>query len=205
MIRDNKQITNEQDLIFLEKTGFTLDFLFKKYYPKLVYNLGEKCRDRERAEEYATDAFYIAMQKIEQYDKTRGDFSTWLFRIGQNEFLMDVNKKTRDKVTSMDTELDSEGTTLKDFISIESDDNLELNIQNVNHIKCKILIDSLDYISPEYAEVIRLRDIEGYSYKEIAEILDIKINTLKSRIRNARRMLINITKEKLETVEKLLL
>lgn len=204
MIDNARLVTNEQDLIFLEKTGYTLDFLYKKYYPKLIYNLNEKCRCRDKSEEYANDAFFMAMNKIDQYDEKKGEFSTWLFAIAHNVFLIDKNKEVRDNVTSMDVEIDGEGTTIKDFLASDSEDTSELEFQNINILKAKILIKNLSYIKPEYAEVIRLRDIEERSYKEITEILNINMNTLKSRIRNARLELIMISQHLIDKLDNLL-
>lgn len=204
MIKSINGTSNKQDLIFLERTGYTLDFLYKKYYPKLVYNLREKCKNHEKAEEYATEAFYIAMEKIEQYDKERGEFSTWLFRIGHNLFLIEINREKRNRVMSMDDELDSEGSTLKDYLSYEDSSDEEIEIQNIDELKSKIIKKSLHYINPELAEVIILRDIQGYSYKEISELLDINMNTLKSRIRQARLDLMYMSREAFKELDNLL-
>lgn len=205
MINREQTIKNEQDVIFLERTGQTLDQLYRKYYPKLKYNLREKLNGNdELAEEFTSNAFFTAMNKIDQYDRTRAEFSTWLFKIAHNLFLIDLKVKKSENTISMDVETDSEGTTIKDFLGTTRDEIEEVDIQNINTLKAKILVENLSKLKPDYAEVIRLRDIEEYSYNNIAEKLDINLNTLKSRIRNARKELIEISKDAFDKLDNLL-
>ena len=106
--------TNEQEILFKERTGENFSFFFNKFYPRLVYNLNGITKDEHLAEDLAQMAFIKAFEKIEQYVLDKAVFSTWLFTIGKNLAYHELKKSRR--TMSIDTELDEEGTTMKDFI-----------------------------------------------------------------------------------------
>ena len=56
----------------------------------------------------------MALEKISKYDKEKSQFSTWLFTIAKNITLQNIKEQKRN--VSMDNEIDSDGTTMKDFI-----------------------------------------------------------------------------------------
>lgn len=182
--------------LFKEKTGKEFIFFYEKFYPKLVYYTSRMCQDYDKALDISTDSFMIAFEKIDKYDKEKAQFSTWLFTIAKNLTLQDI--KNTKKTVSIDVEIDEEGSTLKDFITeVESNEEYyDLIEKKANSMKSKI-----DLLKEPYKSVIEMREIQKMSYKDIADKVGINLSTLKSRIRNARQILIKDTKKEFEVLE----
>lgn len=181
-----EKTTREQELLFKERTGENLDYFYNKFYPRLVYNLNGITNDEHLAEDLATEAFIKAFEKIEQYEKGKAQFSTWLFTIGRHLALQELKQSRR--TMSIDVELDEEGTTLKDFIQ-EEDDNDEF-MHTLNQKKADIIKRYIGELKQPYRMVIEMREIQNMQYKDIAEALGRNLSTVKSQIRNARALLI---------------
>jgi RNA polymerase sigma-70 factor (ECF subfamily) len=183
MIEFNKTF-GEQEEIFKERTGKEFIFLYKKYYPKLIYFVSRIVVDLQRSEDIATDAFMIALQKIEMYEKEKAQFSTWLFTIGRNLALQNI--KLENRSISLDVEFDDEGTTLKDFIQ-QSESQEEY--YNIFTKKADVVKRHISGLKEPYKTVIEMREIDRMAYKDIADKLGKNLSTIKSQIRNGRQIL----------------
>jgi len=164
-------------------------------YEKMVYNFSFKiCRDREYAEETLQDTFINVYRKLKQFDG-KSKFSTWLYTIVANNCLM---KRRRGKLEKASVNLDEceisqhdhgtgvdrhghhpalqswRNTPLEEAMSKELRERLDAAIQ-------KLPVD--------YRLVFILRDIEGQSAEETAQILKVSIPAVKSRLRRARMFL----------------
>jgi len=191
----------EQERIFKEKTGYDFSFFYKKYYPKLVYFTNRMCDNPQEAEDVSTDSFMIALDKIERYERERGGFSTWLFTIAKN--LMIQRIKEANKKTSIDIEIDEEGTTLKDFIEDKEDNNLD--IQAMYEMKATIMLRCIDKLSDPYKKVITMREIQKMPYRKIADELNLNENTVKSQIRNGRIILQKMVRKDYDMIDQMFL
>jgi RNA polymerase sigma-70 factor (ECF subfamily) len=156
--------TTEQELLFKERTGEEFSFFYKKFYPRLVYKLNGITQDEHLAQDVATEAFMKAFEKIEQYEKGKAQFSTWLFTIGRHLALQEI--KSSRQTMSIDNELDDEGTTLKDFIQEESNNDEFLFV--LNNKKADILKREIEKLKQPYRNVIEMREIKKMQYKDIA-------------------------------------
>jgi len=186
---------DEQEILFKEKTGKDFTFYYKKYYPKLIYYTAQMCKNQQKAEDISTESFLVAFEKIDKYEKEKSQFSTWLFTIAKNLTLQEI--KTEKKTTSMDVEIDEEGTTIKDFLHEEEYDEADSFIER----KSEIMLDHIKNLKEPYRQVIEMREIQRMSYKDIADKLDMNLSTLKSRIRNGRLLLIKSTEKEFKKVE----
>lgn len=196
-----EKTTREQELLFKERTGENLDYFYNKFYPRLVYNLNGITNDEHLAEDLATEAFIKAFEKIEQYEKGKAQFSTWLFTIGRHLALQELKQSRR--TMSIDVELDDEGTTLKDFIQ-EEEDNDEF-MHTLNQKKAEILKKYISELKQPYRMVIEMREIQKMQYKDIAEALDRNLSTVKSQIRNARALLIKAAEKEFSILDEMYL
>lgn len=179
---------NEQEETFKERTGKDFSSLYQKYYPKLIYFTNKICNDQQKAEDISTDSFLIALEKIEKYDKEKAQFSTWLFTIAKHLALQE--KKQDNKCTSLDIEFDDEGTTLKDFI--KEDESSEY-VHDIYAIKADIMKRHINELKEPYRTVIEMREIMKMPYKDISEQLNKNLSTIKSQIKNGRKLLIERT------------
>jgi RNA polymerase sigma-70 factor (ECF subfamily) len=179
--------TTEKERVFRERTGKDFTSLYKKYYPKLIYFTSRICNDQKKAEDISTESFIIALEKIEKYDKEKSQFSTWLFTIAKNLSLQEL--KNSKKTISLDVEYDEDGTTMKDFITEETNNSEEA--YRILDLKAEIMRNYIDDLKEPYKTVIEMREIKRMSYQDIADKLGRNLSTIKSQIRNGRHILIS--------------
>jgi RNA polymerase sigma-70 factor (ECF subfamily) len=188
----------EQEKLFKERTGKDFSFFYKKYYPKLIYYITRMCNDPQKAEDISTDSFLIAFEKIHIYEKEKSQFSTWLFTIARNVMLQDI--KNSKKTMSLDVEIDSEGTTMKDFIQEEESQEY---LHDLILKKSDIMKKHISELKEPYREVIEMREIDKMQYKDIADKLKKNLSTIKSQIRNGRAILKNDTSEEFRILDEM--
>ena len=189
----------KQESLFRERTGENFSFFYEKFYPRLVYKISTITQDEHLAEDVATNAFIKAFEKIEQYDKEKAQFSTWLFTIGTRLAFQEL--KTSRKTMSIDTELDEEGTTMKDFIQEEEDQDEAFF--TLNNKKAEIIKKYISELKQPYRNVIEMREIKEMQYKDIAETLGRNLSTVKSQIRNARALLIKASEKEFKILDEM--
>lgn len=200
MVSTAPMMFSEQEVIFKERTGKDFSTLYQKYYPKLIYFTAKICKDVQKAEDISTESFIIALEKIDKYDKEKAQFSTWLFTIARNLALQDL--KIENRSISLDIEFDDEGTTLKDFIQ-ETESNEA--VYDVYSRKADVLKKHISELKEPYRTVIEMREIDGMSYKDIADKLDKNLSTIKSQIRNGRHILIEQSKREFLEIDEMYL
>lgn len=200
LVKESKAVKlfSDHEVLFKEQTGNDFTFFYKKYYPKLIYYTSKICGDEQKAEDVTTQAFMDAFDKIESYKREKSQFSTWLFTIARNIALQDL-KSTR-KTMSLDVELDEEGTTMKDFIQEEED---LTHIPDVIEMKANIMKKHISELKEPYKQVIEMREIQKMAYKDIADLLQENLSTIKSRIRNGRAILINNSKKEFDLLDEM--
>lgn len=194
-----KILFNEKENLFEIQTGINFQSTYTKYYPKLVYYINKMCRDEQVAEDLAMDSFMMALDKIKKYDKTKSQFSTWLFTIAKNLTLQSL--KTSKKSVSIDNEVDEDGTTMKDFIEDSSYIMEEHNNENVFEKKADLIKNEIKHLKEPYRTVIEMREIEQMAYKDISEKLGRNLSTIKSQIRGARKILIQNTEKEFKLID----
>jgi RNA polymerase sigma-70 factor (ECF subfamily) len=136
---------------------------------------------REDAEEVVQDTFMRAFQSLNRFEE-RARFSTWLTRIAVNSSLMKLRVLRRSMALSLDEESE-DGAALVDTIA-DWRPNPE-QLYRSSELK-KILLGALASLPEGYRVVFLLRDVEGFSTEETAEMLDLSINNVKSRLLRAR-------------------
>lgn len=145
--------------------------LYDRYSPKLFGLCKRYVKGREDAEDVLLEGFFKIFKHIQQYSGS-GSFEGWMRRIVVNEALMFLRKGHNFKA---DIELNN--IDIGSQISVED----ELAAQDI--------LDLLDLLPTGYRTVFNLYVLEGYKHREIAEILNISINTSKSQLILARKKL----------------
>jgi RNA polymerase sigma-70 factor (ECF subfamily) len=179
----------DNEAIFKTITGFDFTNFYLEHKSKLTWHLSSMTKDLDEAEDFADDAFIQGLSKIGQYDPNKGaQIHTWIYTIGRNLVIKSWKDKQRIPSVSLDKEYD-ENSAISNFIP---DDESKCVIEDIEIIKkallCKKAIDELPEI---YKEVLILREIEKMAYKDISDLLNVNLSTIKSRIRNGRIMVIN--------------
>lgn len=164
-------------------------------YEKLIYNLAySMLRNEQDAYDISQEVFIKVYQSITTFNFT-AKFSTWIHRITVNTTIDEIRKRKNKETEYIDKMVDvGDGAIAKQFEdkSPTPEDQILLKERNQD------LIDSIKKLKEEHRIALTLRDIKGYSYEEIAEILDCSLGTVKSRISRARSNLKEIYLAKLE-------
>jgi len=145
------------------------------------------CGNRADAEDLTQEAFVKALMSIGRFDG-RSRFYTWLFRIAVNLTISALRKKKRRPTQSLDaggSKRDGEdsGPRLVDGLASNEDRPEERVMDRETQ---GIVLEALGSLEEEYRCVITLRDLESFSYEEIADILEVPTGTIKSRLHRAR-------------------
>ena len=184
--------------IFEQKTGFKFDEYYTKYHPKLVRFLMTLSRDYNEAHDVATDAFMTSLDRIDMYDPEKSVYSTWLFTIARR--IMIQRLRDKNKFSSIETP-NYDGLCLSD--TLKQDDNNYENDRTFADYKSFIIQKLIPNLPKKYADVLTLRHIKNYSYQDISDELNVNLNTIKSRIRQARILINKITNKEFEYIDTL--
>ena len=154
-------------------------------YEKNVYNIALRMTgNSEDASDMTQEAFIKAYSSLQSF---RGDskFSVWLYRIATNVCLDFLRSRSRKPTVSLSME-DNDGEEVELDVADESrSPELLLDRQMTRESVRR----GLDTLSPEYRQILLLREIQGLSYDEISQALGLEVGTVKSRIFRARKKL----------------
>ena len=154
-------------------------------YEKNVFNLALRMmKNREDAMDAAQDAFLKAYNSIDNF---RGDskFSVWLYRIVSNVCLDALRIRSRRAENSLSVEDDEGDETQLDI----PDEDLSPQTLLERKLSIEAVRRGLDSLPRDHRQILLLREIQGLSYEEIGQILDLEPGTVKSRIFRARKKL----------------
>ena len=136
-------------------------------------------------EDVLQDAFLKAYSRLDQFEGN-AQFYTWLVRIAVNESLMRLRKRKSSKTVSLDEELETDDSPIKREVASDGEDPEESLSRRETRQALEAAIDSL---AEGYRTVFVLRDVEGLSTEETAEMLGLSISAVKSRLLRARLQL----------------
>jgi RNA polymerase sigma-70 factor (ECF subfamily) len=155
-------------------------------YERKIYTLTYRLMgNREDADDFAQEAFLKAFQAIKSF-RGESSFLTWLCRIASNVCRDELRKRYRVKTESLDEKIVlDDGEITKQFVSPEAGPAEEYERKELQ----EMMQEYINKLSPDFRMALVLRDINGYSYEEIAEQLECSLGTVKSRISRARNYL----------------
>ncbi|OHB67960.1 MAG: hypothetical protein A2Y76_01200 [Planctomycetes bacterium RBG_13_60_9] len=182
-------------LVQQSQTGdmMALERLILKYQSRIYNVILKMCGNADDAAELTQEAFVKVIESIEKF-KGRSSFYTWLFRIAVNLTLNHCQRAARTATRSLDSEeTDADGKTtqlLKEFLSDSSVADPAVLAQSRE--LCDLAKRSLLVLEEPQRAVVVLRDIEGMNYTQIADVLNIELGTVRSRLSRARSNLRDI-------------
>lgn len=155
-----------------------------------LYNFAYRhTNDEDDANDLVQETFMKAYRFFDSYEPGT-NAKAWLFRILKNSFINDFRKKSKEPNKVDYEEVESYYNSENTQVQATSDLRVE-SVQDMIGDEVERALNSLDV---DFRTAIILCDIEGFTYEEMAAILDIPIGTVRSRLHRAR----NLLKEKLE-------
>ncbi len=173
----------DEALVRLAQEGDTraFDELVVRYRDK-VYRLSFKIlRHEEDAAEALQDAFTSAFRGLKNF-KAESTFSTWLYRVATNASLMKYRRRRDDHLSleqSQSNQPDAEPLAIPDWSQQPLEELLDAETREV-------MEEGLRRLPEDLRVVFVLRDEDGHSNAEVAEMLDLSVPAVKSRLHRAR-------------------
>ena len=169
------------------------DAQFEKEFMPLIdslYNFGYRLTlDEDDANDLVQETYLKAYRFFDSYEQGT-NAKAWLFRILKNSFINDFRKKSKQPSKIDYQEVESF------YNSDDIDENItvDLRVESIQDMIGDEVANALNALAVDFRTIIILCDLEGFTYEEMAKILDIPIGTVRSRLHRAR----NLLKEKLK-------
>lgn len=165
----------------------------KEFMPHLsaMYNFAYRLTyDEDEAKDLVQETFMKAYRFIRSFQQGT-NAKAWLYRILKNSFINDFRKKSKQpaKVDYQEVE------NYYNSDDADVDHTVDMRVESVKDMMGDEVTLALNSLPIDFRTVIILCDLEGFTYEEMAKILDIPIGTVRSRLHRAR----NLLKEKLST------
>lgn len=199
--KDPSAADPEEDfrLVGLAKAGDmrAYDALVIRHQGRIYAMIRNMVKNDADAWDLSQEAFVKAWKALPRFE-ARARFSTWLFRIAHNVVYDWVRKRKIESAGELNDEIfdrnkiDASAKTAPAFI--ESPDDAMVNTELRETIE-----EALAKLSPEHRESVMLKDVQGLSYKEIAEVMDCSLGTVMSRLFYARQKLQALLKDEYES------
>lgn len=203
----NKDINNEQEGFNQPEEGMNpeqsrtvdlkvkaeKDAQFEKEFMPLIgslYNFAYRLTlDEDDANDLVQETYLKAYRFFDSYEQGT-NAKAWLFRILKNSFINDFRKKSKQPSKIDYQEVESF------YNSDDVDENItvDLRVESIQDMIGDEIANALNSLAVDFRTIIILCDLEGFTYEEMAKILDIPIGTVRSRLHRAR----NLLKEKLK-------
>lgn len=145
-----------------------------------VYNMAYRYTGRfDLAEELTQDVFLKVYQNLDSYRPQAGPLRNWVMRVGRNLLIDNYRARKYDRKVAGSDELEA--------IDFKAESGLPNPFQNLYvKEKAEFLMGGLDQLTPELREAVVLRDLQEMTYQEMADLLEIPLGTVKSRINRGR-------------------
>lgn len=157
--------------------------IIRKYETRVLNFCLSLLGDPAAAEDAAQEVFVKAFESLAQFQE-RSLFSTWLYRIASNHCMDLLRKKFRHKKESWEALLEREGEKIHRLFSDSRGPSIPLEDADL----VWRILSNLDF---DYRTILALREAQGLSYQEIAEVLECSLDAVKARLRRARQELLS--------------
>ena len=162
--------------------------LVRRYERPVFSLLYRMVRDRALAEDLAQETFVKVLNGIKSY-RPEFKFSSWIFKIANNAAIDHFRRRSL-RTLSLDGSPMAVSAEEAEATALQLGDKGESPLQELEARELGTAIErAIGRLRPEYRACILLRHVDGHSYEEIAEILDLPLGTVKTHIHRARNEL----------------
>jgi|SRR5687768_13683783 len=157
--------------------------LVERYQTRLLNFIYRTIGDRDRAEDLVQEVFIRVYRHLHRFDRSK-KFSTWAYTIASNLAKNELRNRSRSPLVLFQT---IQGTNEDEDRPLQFEDSTSRpdDLYRKRHLR-ELVEQTVAQLPEHHRQVFVLRELEGKSYEEIAEITDCNLGTVKSRLNRAR-------------------
>ncbi|MGI9141296.1 MAG: sigma-70 family RNA polymerase sigma factor [Gemmatimonadaceae bacterium] len=196
-VREQLKLMDDSGVVtaFLGGEERAFEELVVRYQTRLLNFIYRTVGDRERAEDLVQEVFIRVYRHLHRFDRSK-KFSTWAYTIASNLAKNELRNRSRNPLVLFQTvkkNWQDEDRPLEFEDSTTRPDDM----YRKRHLR-QVVEDSVAKLPEHHRDVFVLRELEGKSYEEIAEITGCNLGTVKSRLNRARNSFAEIVAPELE-------
>jgi len=181
------QALSDREVVELAKAGKEAAYreLLRRYERPVFSLIYRMVRHRTLAEDLAQETFIKVLNALQTY-RPEYKFSSWIFKIANNAAIDQLRRRELDTL-SLDGAPDARTADEVAATALQVSDLAESPLEELESRETGSAIEqAIGRLRPEYRTCILLRHVEGRSYEEIAEVMDLPLGTVKTYIHRAR-------------------
>jgi RNA polymerase sigma-70 factor (ECF subfamily) len=164
--------------------------IFEHFYPRLCHYFYRRGLEAERSKDLAQDVLAGAFENLGSFER-RSRFARWLFSIAHSHYANEVRRNKTAKRNAFEMPLQEEWDDFEDGEGRRSAPALAAHgpspeEEALRHERTAELHAAVEALPPQMRQCVRLRILHDLKYREIAEVLQVSVDTVKSQIGNAK-------------------
>ena len=185
------KLTNLSDIdlvrLAAEQNQVAYIVLYTRYHVGVKSHISRYVIQKEDIEDICLESFQKAFSQIGSYNPEY-KFSTWLYRIARNTAFDHLSRHDREKNNMPTTSLNDDITELMELPATMHNPDEDI----INQQEYDKWLTNIEKLKEDYKVVAKMNLIDNFGYKEIADALDMPINTVKTKIRRAKAQLLKM-------------
>ncbi len=184
-VRDRLRALDDSAVVaaFLGGEERAFQELAERYQTRLLNFVYRTIGDRERAEDLVQEVYIRVYRHMHRFDRSK-KFSTWIYTIASNLAKNELRNRSRNPLVLFQT-IKNNWTDDDRPLQFEDATTRPDDLYRKRHLRA-LVEESVAKLPEHHRQVFILRELEGKSYEEIAEITDCNLGTVKSRLNRAR-------------------
>ena len=191
MATTGSKLTNLSDMelvrLALEQNQAAFIVLYTRYNAGVKSHISRYVSQNEHIEDISLESFQKAFSQLGSNNREY-KFSTWIYRIARNTAFDHLSRHDREKNNMPTTSINEDFAELKELPAVMH--NPEEDI--INQQEYDKWLNNIEKLKDDYKAVAKMNLIDNFGYKEIADALDMPINTVKTKIRRAKAQLLKM-------------
>jgi RNA polymerase sigma-70 factor (ECF subfamily) len=184
-LREQLKVADDSAVVtaFLNGEERAFAVLVERYQTRLLNFIYRTIGDRDRAEDLVQEVFIRVYRHLHRFDRSK-KFSTWVYTIASNLAKNELRNRSRNPLVLFQT---MQGANDDEDRPLQFEDTTARpdDLYRKRHLR-ELVEDTVAKLPEHHRQVFVLRELEGKSYEEIAEITDCNLGTVKSRLNRAR-------------------